>query len=88
MTLDRIDRDAFQLWLKAEPSYANVGYARQNCYCPIAMYLKKLTGRRHLVIPTGTPTWIVAFMTAVDQQNSYGDSITARDALNYLANIP
>ena len=89
MTLDQIDRAAFQSWLATEPSYANVGFARQNCWCPLAIYLKKLTGRRHSVAPTSVaPAWIVAFITVVDQQNFYGDPITAKDALNYLANIP
>jgi hypothetical protein len=93
-SIKKLTRIGFRKWLKAKKPNAVVGKPTNNDVCPIANFLKEVTGHAHDVMWSyafrpdrpatlySTPIWARAFISSVDSVRE--DSITAKLALKIL----
>lgn len=97
----KLIRSKFEHWLKSKPVEQVVGYKRDNCGCPIAMFHTDASGGHEVVISSHRngfgyvidrgdgdrpmPAWADAFAFLVDGEPT--EKISAGRALEILAKV-
>lgn len=100
----KIDRKAFERWLKKQDAKNTVGYSFNGSGCPLATFATIQLGAfvgvketSHCVAGKWEPNepWVKAFVKGIDvfkkqakDGNWDGQAITAKKALDVLAKVP
>jgi hypothetical protein len=92
-----LDFEQFRFWLLSQPAGRIVGYAFDDCYCPLAKWLREVSGRSGVRVCGTTytlggyqynmlPTWATSFVLGIDRMSEAepGPAILREEALSVL----